>query len=83
MTDKELNQIFEDTLALPIPDELKQVIEEILRKDEKAREELTRLGLLGFMKKHGGEIRMTKKRKKAWNHKLGRTKRKSCLPWLD
>lgn len=60
MMDGELDKIFEDIHALPIPDDIKHAIEEILQNDKKAREELARLGLLGFIKRHGGEIRMVK-----------------------
>lgn len=41
---------------LPLPDEVKEVIEEIL-KERGAREELIRMGILGFMQR-GVEIRM-------------------------
>lgn len=45
---------------MPIPDELKRAIEEALQYDEKARDEIRRLGVLEFVRRHGGEIRMAK-----------------------
>ena len=44
--------------GLPIPDELKRAIEEAFRQDVKARDEIKRLGVLEFVKRQGGEIRM-------------------------
>jgi len=45
---------------LPIPDELKRAIEEALQNDEKVRDEITRLGVLEFIRRYGGEIRKMK-----------------------
>lgn len=45
---------------VPIPDELKRAIEEALRYDARARDQITRLGVLEFVRRHGGEIRVVK-----------------------
>lgn len=46
-----------DLIELPLPDEVKEAVEEILR-ERGAREELTRMGVLGLMQRKGGGIRV-------------------------
>ncbi|MFB0522150.1 MAG: hypothetical protein ACETV1_00130 [Candidatus Bathyarchaeia archaeon] len=44
----------------PLPDDVRKMIEEIL-KERKAKEELMRIGILGLIKSKGGEVRLAKK----------------------
>ena len=44
--------------SLPIPDELNRAIEEVFQQDVKARNAIKRLGVLEFVKRRGGEIKM-------------------------
>jgi len=46
--------------GMPVPDELKRAIEEALQRDKKARDEITRLGVLEFVRRYGGEIEVAK-----------------------
>jgi TATA-box binding protein (TBP) (component of TFIID and TFIIIB) len=59
-THKSTSGQLEKLYQMPIPDELKPAIKEILLNDKKARDEINRLGILEFVKRHGGEIRMKK-----------------------
>ncbi len=49
---------FLDVFEFPLPDDVKRTIEEILR-EEGARKELMRMALLEFVKRKGGEIRLS------------------------
>lgn len=51
-----------ELIELPFPDEVKEAIEELL-KEQGVREELIRMGILGFMKSRGGEIRLVESSK--------------------
>jgi hypothetical protein len=46
-----------DLIELPLPDEVKEAIEEIL-KEREAKEEITRMGVLGLMRRSGGGIKV-------------------------
>jgi len=48
-----------DILSLPLPDEVRKAIEEIL-KEQGAKEELARIGVLKVLLEKGGEIRLVK-----------------------
>jgi len=50
---------FPDILGFPLPDEVRRAIEEILG-EQKAKEELARIGILKVILEKGGEIRLVK-----------------------
>ena len=50
---------FPDIFSVPLPDEVRRAIEEILG-EQKAKEELMRIGVLGLIQRKGGEIRLVK-----------------------
>jgi len=50
---------FPDILGFPLPDEVRKAIEEIL-KEQGAKEELMRIGILKVIRGKGGEIRLVK-----------------------
>jgi len=62
---------YPDILSLPLPDEIRKAIEEIL-KEQGAKEELVRIGILKLMQGEGGEIRLVKRSGESMEPQIGK-----------
>lgn len=71
---------FRDISSLPLPEEVKRAVEEILG-EQKAKEELMKMGVLGLMQRKGGEIRLVKRSGETTGPQIGRY-REDDLPEL-